>query len=227
MTTNNRLWLIGSILLSVAIVAMGWFIGVSPKLSEAANASTQLATVEAQNVVHEAEVVAIKKQYEQLPALQAELATLREAVPADDQLSTFLGELHSLEQKNDVSVTDFTASDGQEYAPIESTVPALNITNPMITKDNFVAIKVDVEVSGENANVMNFIEGLQTGERLFLVTDLALNQGASGSSAESGGGGSASAKATISGLVYVLLDKPPTPKAGDAKTAEAATAPKG
>jgi Tfp pilus assembly protein PilO len=83
-------------LLVVAIVAMGWFLGVSPKLAEAATAGQQKAAAEAQNVVHESEIAVIKKQFDQLPALKSQLAVLRAAVPEGSGMSAFLDELHAL-----------------------------------------------------------------------------------------------------------------------------------
>jgi len=219
-TTNNRLWIIGSMALVLAIIAMGWFLGVSPKLSEAASASDQRTAAEAQNLTQEREVAKIKKQYERLPELQAELATVRAAVPSGGAMSALLDELHSLEQQNNVTLTDFTAGDAQPYTPVESTSPRLVTTNSLVTAENFVAIDVSVSVTGDESRVMNFINGLQTGSRLFLVTDLALTQTLADSDSSTS---SDTAQAAISGLVYVLLDNPPAP----AKTAKTAEAPKG
>ena len=234
--TSSRMWVLGAGLLTVAIVAMGWFLGVAPKLDQADAADQQRADVAAQNVVHQNEVTKIKKQYEQLPQLKSELAVLRSAVPADDDLSTFLGELHELEQQNQVSLTSFTAKDGLPYAPAggtgktstdksvspnktESPGTALGTakatTSPLVTPDNFVAITVGVTVTGTQPQVMDFIEGLQTGKRLFLVTDLSLAQNKANSF-----------EATITGFVYVLLDANALTAASD-KPAETTTAPKG
>lgn len=210
--SNNRLWVLGSAILVVAVVAMGWFLGVSPKLSEANTANQQRVTAEAQNVVHETEVATIKKQFEQLPELKQQLGVLRQAVPAVDDLSRFLGELHSLEQANGVKVTDFGSTDAQPYTPIAKPVTQISTTNPLVTADNFVAIPITLAVTGEQANIMTFINGLQTGDRLFLVTELSLDQDEKSSAYTS----------DITGFVYVLLDKPPAP----AETAKAADAPK-
>jgi Tfp pilus assembly protein PilO len=211
--TNNRLWVIGSVLLIAAIVAMGWFLGVSPKLAEAGAADQQRVAAEAQNVEHEKEVAVIKKQYEQLPELKEQLAVLRSAVPGDDELSTFLGELHQLEQSNGVALLSFTASDAQPYTPVKKPVTTVSTTNPLVTADNFVAIPVKLEVAGDPAKIMDFIEGVQTGERLFLVTELSLKQDEIKVTYQS----------TITGFVYVLLDNPPVKP----KTVNAAEAPKG
>ena len=232
--TSTRMWVLGAGLLTVAIAAMGWFLGISPKLDEAGVADQQRAGVVAQNVVHEREVAKIKKQYEQLPQLKSELAVLRAAVPANDDLSTFLGELHALEQQSQVSLTNFTASDGQPYTPVKSTEKAVTTgkttstsktggtvnapitTNPLVTPENFVAITVNVTVTGDQPRVMNFIEGVQTGGRLYLVTDLTLAQDQT----------TGAFKATITGFVYVLLDANASTAAPD-KPAETTTAPKG
>ena len=226
-TTNTRLWIIGSMLLVVAILAMGWFLGVSPRLSEAATAGHQQTVAEAQNVVHEREVAVIKKQFDQLPALKSQLAILRAAVPEENGMSAFLDELHALEQQNQVSLTDFTAGDGQPYTPVKSTTLTASTTNPLVTPENFVAIEVGVTVTGNDANIMRFIDGVQTGDRLFLVTSLTLGQDKSDAAATSKTPPPAAFKATIRGFVYVLLDKPATPAKTGAAATTPATAPKG
>jgi Tfp pilus assembly protein PilO len=225
--TNTRLWIIGSMLLVVAILAMGWFLGVAPKLAEAATAGQQQTSAEAQNVVHESEIAVIKKQFDQLPVLKSQLAILRAAVPEGNGMSAFLDELHALEQQNQVSLTDFKAGDGQPYTPVKSDASTVSATNPLITPDNFVAIEVSLSVSGDDANVMQFIDGVQTGERLFLVTSLKLDQDKPDAATTSKTQAPATFKATISGLVYVLLDKPAAPAKAAATDAKPATAPKG
>ncbi len=223
MNTNssNRLWIIGSMLLTIAIVAMGWMLGISPKLSEAGAADQQLAAAQSQNVVHETELATIKKQFEQLPELKSQLSTLRASIPADDALSSFLDELHALEQQNKVSLTDFKAGDGQPYTPVKSIVSTVSTTNPLVTPENFVAIGVGVTVTGDNANIMSFINGVQTGPRLFLVTTLKLDQPKAETATSKAT--PAAYEATITGLVYVLLDNPPAPP----KAADTSKAPKG
>ena len=225
--TNTRLWIIGSMLLVIAILAMGWFLGVAPRLSEASTAGHQQTVAEAQNVVHEREIAVIKKQFDQLPALKSQLAVLRAAVPAGNGMSAFLDELHALEQQNQVSLTDFKAGDGQPYTPVKSTTLTASTTNPLVTPDNFVAIQVGVTVTGDDANIMRFIDGVQTGDRLFLVTSLKLDQDKAAADTTSKTQPVVAFTATVSGLVYVLLDKPATPAKTGAAATTPANAPKG
>ncbi len=211
--TSNRLWALGSAVLVVAIVAMGWFLGISPKLSEASTADEQRVTAETQNIAQAAEVAKIKKQYEQLPALKQQLAVLRGAMPTDDELSTFLGELHKLEQTNGVTLISVETKDALPYTPVDKPFTTVSTTNPLVTPENFVAIPMTLNVTGAPDRVMDFVQGVQTGDRLFLVTALNL--------AEDETGDAYSAK--VEGYVYVLLDKP----LAAPKTVDAAEAPKG
>lgn len=229
MNTNSstRLWIIGSMLLVAVIVAMGWFLGVSPKLAEAAIAGQQQSEAEAQNVVHEREIAVIKKQFDQLPVLKSQLAVLRTAVPDKNGMSAFIDELHAIEQQNQVSMTDFKAGDGKPYTPVKSTTSTASITNPLITPENFVAIPVSVTVSGDNGNIMRFVDGVQTGDRLFLVTSLKLNRDKATTAPAAKSAPAAAFKAEIAGFVYVVLDTPATPAKTGATAAKPANAPKG
>jgi Tfp pilus assembly protein PilO len=81
------------------------------------------------------------------------------------------------------------------------------VTSPLITPANFVSIPVQVTISGSYANVLDFVHGLQTSSRLFLITTLA-------TSASSTTPGLVDGK--IGGFVYVLIPaaSATTPAAG-------------
>ena len=84
-------------------------------------------------------------------------------------------------------------------APVAPMAPAV-VTNPKITAANFVAIPVALQVTGSYSKVLDFVKGLQVGERLFLVTTFATTESKEPTSATS------QVSASIGGLVYVLLD---------------------
>jgi Tfp pilus assembly protein PilO len=205
---NSKMWILIAAILSVAVLAMGWFLGVSPKLDEMNSANDQRASVEQQNKLHEARVAELKKQFENIDELKEKLAEFQLALPPGDELSTFLGQLHALEASSGVLLTKFAASDGQSYVAAPGAT-----TNPLVTADNFVAITIDLTVTGTRGQVIDFLNDLQYGDRLFLVTKLTVAQDQSGSSgSEEGAVGGYTG--TITGFVYVLVDPsapPPTP----------------
>jgi Tfp pilus assembly protein PilO len=94
-------------------------------------------------------------------------------------------------------------------APAAPTAPAL-VTNPKITAANFIAIPVQLSLKGPYLKVLEFVKGLQTGPRLFLVTTMSTKPPAD----KTAGG---SVDATVGGLVYVILAN------GASGTSEAST----
>lgn len=204
---NNKFWLLIAAILGVAILAMGWFLGVSPKLDEMNAANEQRASVEQQNALHEAKLKELKAQFAKIEELRTELKEGQLGLPPGDELSTFLGQLHTLETASGVTLTKFAASDGQSYLPAPGTT-----ASQLVTADNFVAITIDLTVVGSRAQVIEFLNNLQYGDRLFLVTKLTLTQDQSGSAED--GEAEGGYTGTITGFVYVLVDPtapPPTP----------------
>ncbi|MBX3091867.1 MAG: type 4a pilus biogenesis protein PilO [Cryobacterium sp.] len=203
---NSKFWLLIAAVVGVAIIAMGWFLGVSPKIDEMNAANDQRASVEQQNRLHEAKLKQLEAQFAQLDDLKAQLAEAQLGLPPGDELSTFLGQLHQLEKSSGVTLTKFTASDGQRYIA----APGATV-NGAVTADNFVAITIQLEVNGTRNQVIDFLSDLQYGDRLFLVTKLTLAQDQTGSSQE---GAPAGYTGSLTGYVYVLVDPsapPPTP----------------
>jgi Tfp pilus assembly protein PilO len=90
MTMNNpRFATLLAVLVVVALVAGTWFLGIAPRLAEAATANTDRETVEAQNRAHQAELDRLLELNDRLPELQAELAEIRTAIPGDADAARF------------------------------------------------------------------------------------------------------------------------------------------
>lgn len=264
MQVNNRLWVLGTMVVVVAVAAMGWFFGISPKLDEASANDSDRENVELQNDLQEIKLIQIKGEYERIDEVSAELAAMRAVVPSDSDLSTFIGELHALEQKSKVAITRIASNDGVPYvAPpdpnLDAAMTAANaLTDPdekkaavekaqadadaaqgpgrgMIDETNLVLIPIDIEVKGSRAQVVDFVNSLQNGSRLYLVTKLNINEETP--EAEPVGDEDAEEPlpvatvnytGSIAGFVYVLLDPNGTAAAAEeGTTAEAASAPKG
>ncbi|TFD35501.1 hypothetical protein E3T34_02865 [Cryobacterium sp. TMT1-62] len=104
----------------------------------------------------------------------------------------------------DAAPIEGAASAGTEPAPTVEAAPvapatpaaAAPVVNDLITAANFVAVPITLAVDGGYDEVLNFIEGVQKGERLVMVTTFTTS-----TPAESG-----NVTATISAFVYVLLN---------------------
>ncbi len=234
--------MIGAALAAVVIVAFGWLLGVQPQLDAAATAGAQRQTVDQTNDRYRAVLEKLKSDHEKLPQLNAELATLAASVPADTDSSPFVKELNALAGSNGVTIQALTFSDAQSYKPVvppaaptptstpsSSATPSpspsptptavaapATVTNPLVTSANFFASPVQMTVRGTLASALNFIEGAQKGERLFLVTSL------SSTPTTTAGAAAGSVDATIGGFIYAITPAS-TAKAGSASGAAGGT----
>jgi Tfp pilus assembly protein PilO len=220
---NNRYWIFGTAVIVIAVAALGWFLGIQPRLAEAAAADTQRAGVAAQNAAYEVTLADLRTRYEDIDDLRADVAELREAVPAQADYSGFVAELNTIATQAGVGIAHLTVSEASWYASAAPTAPAdappaeptdgatptpsptdaatappadpVGVPVPLSTQfvngSNFVAIPVQIELSGDPAGFMNFVSALQLHPRLFLVTGFS-----------SGG----DVPPTVRGLLYVLLD---------------------
>jgi len=50
-SASTRVWSFATVLLIIVVVALGWFLGISPKLAEAARFDSDRLAVQAQNEV--------------------------------------------------------------------------------------------------------------------------------------------------------------------------------
>jgi Tfp pilus assembly protein PilO len=214
---KNKLWVVGAVLIMLALVGGGWLIGIQPQLSAVASANQNRLSVASQNAKNQLLLSKLKKDYEGITALKNQLDTLRAAVPAGADISTFVSELNGLASTHKITVKSISVSDAKPYAPAPPVPastpggrPSVTTTNPRITSTNFVLIPLQFSVTGNYATVLDFVHDVQTGPRLFFVSTFTTT----GSTTAAGVANSAKASkvvipekvdATIGGFVYVLL----------------------
>lgn len=222
---KNRLWTIGSVLLIVAVLGLGFLLGVQPQLAAVATANTERAAVDATNAAAEVKLAALKEEFEGIDALNAELAPLVESVPTGANAPELVDQLDALAKGVGVTLTSITVNDAEQYTPVEAPAPAPDpeadpseaasadtaavvpepvappvgappVVNSLITPGNFAVLQVQVIVKGNYAQVLDYVNGLQTGKRLFLVTTLGTTKNSENDGV---------VEATIGGLVYAAL----------------------
>lgn len=222
---THRLWVIGSVILIVAVLGLGFLLGVQPQLSTIATANSARAEVEAGNALAELKLAALQQDFDNIDELKGELAALVASVPTGANAPELVDQLDALAKQVVVTLTGITVAEAQPYTPVTpaappvpapaaegatgesvaATEPAAPLAPPagappvvsaLITPANFAVQQVSVTITGGYAQVLDYVNGLQTGERLFLVTTL-------NTTAPSEADGTVDA--TIGGLVYAAL----------------------
>lgn len=249
---KTRLWMIASVLVMALVVAGGWFLGVQPQLGAIAEAESQTTSVQQTNAAYARALAKLKKDAADLPALKAKLASLAASVPEGSAVPAFIDQLNALYTASNVVCIDQSFSDAVAYSPVAPAAPAAPaapsgsqtpapgatstpapaptpaagtppVVSSLITATNFAARPVSVTVRGQFADILNFVNGLQTGQRLFLVTSFSTMP------ATDAGAGAGSLDAKIAGYVFSLTPdgqggagaQPATPS--PAPTADAAS----
>jgi Tfp pilus assembly protein PilO len=206
---RNRLFVIGAALTMVFVIFFGWTVGVQPQLAASAAAAAETKTVQASNAAQADVLSVLKKDYANIGTLKAQRDQLRKAVPAGTDMSAFIDELHAVVVAHGVTLGNFAVTEGQEYvapkaagtdaaAPAGRAAPAPTAgTAP----EGLVLMPIQLSVTGQYGKVLDFVQGLQTGTRLVLVTTLTTAR----SSTNAGAGQDVVAQ--IGGFAYVLSDR--------------------
>jgi Tfp pilus assembly protein PilO len=195
MISTNRLWMIGAVTATIILLVAGWFLGAQPFIAAAAAADSERAGIEAQNTAQQGEIARLTEENEDISTIQAQYKDLLASIPSSSGSAAFIQGLNGLAASSGVQVTGITVSDSQAYtvpasaavvaAPTDGSTPApestsppvaavpigsVAATSPLITPENFVGIKVGVDLKGGYPQVLSFVKGLQSGQRLVLVT---------------------------------------------------------
>lgn len=239
---ENRIWVIGTALLAVVIVVLGWVLAIQPQLASVNASDANRATVASTNATTALALVKLEKDFGNLSTLKTELAKLRESVPAEMDASAFVKQLNSLAQSSKVTVTSLALSDAQSYtpqavpapapakqssattststpAPTSTTAPAVSgpitppttVTDPKISAANFVTVPVQIAVTGNYQDVLAFLNALQHGSRLFLVTSFSSTKLTTSVATSDSSSNPSGVTGNIGGLVYVLIDSKAAP----------------
>lgn len=223
---KNKLSLVIALVMTVAVLAGGWFLGVQPQLAQAAANGTQQETIDSTNRTNQLELARLAKAADSLSTTKSELATLRASVPATMDTTPFLKALDGYASAAGVVVTTITLGDAAPYeapaaaaAPSDassatpsatpsptsspSAIPAVPsapapLTDAAITGTDFTVIPVTVAVTGSYDQALAFTKSVQTGERLFLVNRIAATD------VDESGPPMTSQAWSLSGSVYVL-----------------------
>jgi Tfp pilus assembly protein PilO len=206
------MWVIGAVLAMVVIIAGGWFIGIAPQLAIATSAKNERSNVMAANARNQILLAKLKRDYQNIDALENQISNREESVPPIAETPSFVTELNTLANARGVTLKSFAVSDAKPYTPITQgsagTPASSSQVNPKITPKNFVIIPVQIAVSGDYGKVLDFVNDVQLGRRLFLVSALS----STGSTNSKGFKGSATTSrgtqmvdSSITGYIYVLL----------------------
>lgn len=225
-----RQWSILTAVGVVAVLALGWFLLVSPQRSHAADLRTQAASQQSANATLQSQVNQLEQQKKGLPAQQRLLDQIATKIPGDPQLPALIRQLSAAAQGANVDLVSLSpgapALATATSAPAASSLTA-GAASHASAASTLAQIPVTLQVTGSYFNVESFFAAVEKLKRAMLVTGFALTPGGGTSSAGSSSGGSASAQVpgTLTGQITAMVFESPTATAPTQVTPVAPVAP--
>jgi len=215
--TRNRALTLGAILLTSIIIVGGWFIGIAPQLAAESKTQGDRAYVLVLNAKNQVLLNALRMDYRNIDSLTNQLDLLRSSVPSNANISAFISELNSMAITYNVTIKSIVVNDAKPYslsAPAAVSdgqkIPAPPPSNARITSSNFDVIPIQISFIGNYASVLDFVNGVQSGQRLVLVSTLSSTGSVDGTTptpkTQPPKSSSVKVNASIGGYIYVLTD---------------------
>jgi hypothetical protein len=162
------------LVVSLGVIALGFFLVALPVYLQAVGVGSQTATVVDANASYEEQVDTLRAEEENLDAINAEVADLRSQIPAVAQLDDVFEVVGRAAETSGVALTAVTAGEHVAFAPRtsavvdESAAPQptapdsdADVTDPATTSDVEEAVPTD----GSPSNSANGTEALAAGRQ--------------------------------------------------------------
>lgn len=113
---ERRIWTLGAVAVAALLLFAGYFLGVSPQLVAASTANSQRQSVDAQNALLAADLVVLKKDFEDIDRFKAVLAEVSAAVPDNQEVPRFVNQIDGLATVHKVQVDSFAVGEPKAYS---------------------------------------------------------------------------------------------------------------
>jgi Tfp pilus assembly protein PilO len=142
---QDRVWLLGGVVAMILLVAGGWFLLISPKKAETADAQGRTEDANAQLIALKRQAATLKAESVKLPAYTAQKATLLKALPTTSGVPDFLRQLQDSGSAVDVEIS------------------GINVGGPAPSKavPSVFELPISLTALGGAVNVSKFLDRLQ------------------------------------------------------------------
>ena len=197
-TASTRIGTFATALIMTVVVALGWFLGASPKPADAARFDAERTAVQAQNDLARATIAQLEADFEQIDELRLQLTELRDEFPTQAEYDTVIEELLTGLLAQGLVLQNIVINEPAPTTAVtleDGTVPEPEIDGDgVLPTGSLLRITVAVTVNGSLPAALAFIQALQESPRFSIVPTGSF----------SGGGDAAANAMTFSVIMYVV-----------------------
>lgn len=201
---GNRIWVLVTLVVIAAVLGLGWLFAVSPLLTQAQAAELQRQEAELTNAAQAAALAQMKEQFAQLDELELDLEALQLSVPSDVDSDYVYALLSTYQAETGATASLVTLGDAVQFGiPVAEEVTTATPSGPSgptatgrLASDLYtVPVTITFDATPLDS-VLAFVNRLQHGPRLFLVTSVTTSNQAS----------------TITAYMFVIYDATQSPE---------------
>lgn len=174
--TRIRQWSLGTAGIFILILLLSWFLLISPKKSEAADIQSQAQTALSQNDQLRLKLQTLQQQSAKLADQEARLAAIRQHLPPNLALASFIRTTSAAASGSNVSLDAVAPSEPAVF--VAAAAGAAGTSS--VEGAALMAVKVEIKASGSYYNIERFLDKLEGQKRSLLVTAFAVTPGGSG-----------------------------------------------
>ena len=204
--TVAQRWYAGAAAASLGVLAAGYFLLVSPQQSNASDLTAQAAAVEQANVAAQHQVEALKAEYQDLPALQSQVAAIRTRLPQTPEEPTLLRTISALAKSSGVTLTSIGVQ-------TPTSVGSATAGGGQVKQ-----LPLNLDITGSFANTRLFLNGVESMQRSMMVTAISINRASAGAATATAGTQVDGIHTVITARVF-MASAPSTPTVGTAAAA--------
>jgi Tfp pilus assembly protein PilO len=182
--SKTSTWIAATAVLCLAVLLGAYFLLISPTLANASETRERAQAQQDQNATAQVKIAALKKQFENIDGLKADLATLQKQIPTSSDLAEYRRQLDTIAKARGVTVMSVSfsvpaATTTEEPAPAPTTDAAASATDaeaPVVKAapaSTTYAVPMSLDVIGSYEATLAFLQDIQTGtSRLVLVEQI-------------------------------------------------------
>lgn len=130
MNSKSSAWVGGTVVVSVLVLVVAWFVAISPTLASASTARSDTEAAEMRNAQLQIQLAELEEQFAKLDASKAELAGLQKQIPDAAQLAEYIRTLQSHAETSGVTVVQLDVAEPEAVVPAEAPAEAPTTEEP-------------------------------------------------------------------------------------------------
>ena len=171
-SASTRIWTFATVIVIIAVVALGWFLGAAPKLAESARYDSEREAVLVQNELSRTTLAQLEADFERLDEFERELAELQAEFP---ELPEYSDAVEALLEDAVREGLDLESVVIGEPAPADPTVVPDQFGQ--VPPGTLLKLDVVITVLGDLPSTLAYIDSVQAAGRFTIVPSFAFSDG--------------------------------------------------